>query len=95
MSNKILSLLLIRENGKVLLGMKKRGFGAGKYNGFGGKLEKGEDIQQCAMRELKEEAHINALDLSRRGVLIFDFENVEQNLEVHVISGMVYIHVIT
>ncbi len=29
----------IDEQNRILLGRKKRGFGADKYNGFGGKLE--------------------------------------------------------
>ena len=48
--NKILSLVLIRESARVLLGMKKRGFGQGRWNGFGGKVEKGETILQGAIR---------------------------------------------
>ena len=32
---KLLTLLFVRRPGQVLLGMKKRGFGAGRYNGFG------------------------------------------------------------
>ena len=39
----------------ILLGFKKAGFGAGKYNGFGGKLESGETIESAAVREVKEE----------------------------------------
>ena len=35
--------------------MKKRGFGAGKWNGFGGKVEPGETIVEAAVREVKEE----------------------------------------
>ena len=31
-----------------LLGRKKRGFGAGYYNGFGGKIEDGESFRACA-----------------------------------------------
>ena len=30
---KVLTLVLLREGTKVLLGMKKRGFGVGKWNG--------------------------------------------------------------
>ena len=41
--------------------MKKRGFGAGKFNGFGGKVELGESITQCAQREIEEEAGIRSL----------------------------------
>jgi 8-oxo-dGTP diphosphatase / 2-hydroxy-dATP diphosphatase len=42
----------VLENGDkaVLLGMKKRGFGAGKYNGFGGKIEENESNLDGAIR---------------------------------------------
>ena len=33
--NKVLTLVFVRRPGDVLLGMKKRGFGTGRYNGFG------------------------------------------------------------
>ncbi|KAK3246454.1 hypothetical protein CYMTET_16878 [Cymbomonas tetramitiformis] len=69
---------------KILLGMKKRGFGAGYYNGFGGKVEPGETIEQAALRELEEEAHVTALDMERRGVLRFIFDDNPQPWEVHV-----------
>ena len=51
---KIYSLVLIRdfENNKILLGYKKRGFGFGKWNGFGGKVEQSESISECAKRYL-------------------------------------------
>jgi 8-oxo-dGTP pyrophosphatase MutT (NUDIX family) len=42
--------------------MKKRGFGNGKYNGFGGKVENGETIQQAAIRETIEESGLTPLD---------------------------------
>ena len=35
--------------GRLLLGCKKRGFGAGKWNGFGGKLEGKETFRACAV----------------------------------------------
>ncbi|EIW71045.1 hypothetical protein TREMEDRAFT_59989 [Tremella mesenterica DSM 1558] len=40
---------------RVLLGRKKRGFGIGLWNGFGGKLDQGETMDQCVIRELYEE----------------------------------------
>ena len=52
---KVLTLVLLREDNRVLLGMKKRGFGAGKWNGFGGKLEAGETVVEAAAREVREE----------------------------------------
>ena len=50
MPNKVLTSVFIRESGKVLLGLKKRGFGVGFWNGFGGKVEKGETIEGGARR---------------------------------------------
>lgn len=44
----------VRPDGKLLLGRKKRGFGVSKWNGFGGKIEAGEDFLQCAVRELRD-----------------------------------------
>lgn len=47
-------LFLIRDD-EILLAMKKRGFGAGKWNGVGGKLEPEETLEQAAVRECQEE----------------------------------------
>ena len=33
---------------ELLLGLKKRGLGAGKFNGFGGKFDVGETAVECA-----------------------------------------------
>ena len=44
------SLVLLRDGNRILLGLKKRGFGVGKWNGFGGKLEKGETPLDSAHR---------------------------------------------
>lgn len=60
---------------RILLGMKKTGFGCGKYNGFGGKIEDNETALQAAIRELKEECGIEALaeELELVGLLDFIF----------------------
>ena len=47
---KTLTLVLVRQGQNVLLGMKKRGFGVGRWNGFGGKVEKQETILDSAKR---------------------------------------------
>ena len=56
-STKLLTLCSIIDfsSSKILLGYKKRGFGAGYYNGFGGKVQKDESIIDCAIRECKED----------------------------------------
>jgi len=44
------TLVFVVKGGEILLGMKKRGFGKGKWNGFGGKVEKNESIPAAAQR---------------------------------------------
>lgn len=62
---------------KILLGKKKTGFGQGKWNGFGGKLKKGEPLLECAIRELWEESGLKAKekDLKWIGKIDFIFQN--------------------
>lgn len=86
MKRKILTLCLIRRDGKILLGLKKRGFGMGRWNGFGGKLSIGETIEAAARRELKEESGLNSLGEEKRGILNFEFENNPEVLEVHIFA---------
>ena len=59
----------------VLLGMKKRGFGKGKWNGIGGKVEPGESLKQATVREVEEEigVKIDELDLKPAGSFSFVF----------------------
>lgn len=49
------TLVFLLRNGKILLAMKKRGFGTGKWNGPGGKCEPGETPEQTMIRECEEE----------------------------------------
>lgn len=81
---KVLTLLMIVRDGRVLLGLKKRGFGEGFLNGFGGKVEPGETVDEAALRELREEAGISALDATRRGVLTFVYDDQPRPMRVHV-----------
>lgn len=50
LSSKLLTLVMVVQPGRVLLGMKKRGFGVGRWNGFGGKVQAGETIEDAARR---------------------------------------------
>ena len=83
--------LLVKDNQRekeLLLAMKKRGFGAGKWNGVGGKLdsEKGDaDIIETAIRELKEEIGVKVEDLEKVAILSFYFPSKKEwNQDVHV-----------
>lgn len=81
-----MTLCMVHQGNKILLGMKKRGFGAGQWNGFGGKLNEGESMHDAALREIQEEVGITPQDLDERGVLTFEFEQDPKVLEVHIFS---------
>lgn len=63
--------MLFLVSDKILLGYKKRGFGKGKYNGFGGKPFPGETILDAAIREAKEESGLIVIDCKKVGIIDF------------------------
>ena len=67
------TLLFIIKNNKILLIRKKRGLGAGKINGPGGKLEPGETFLDCAIREVQEELCITPSAPEYIGENLFQF----------------------
>ena len=67
------NLCFIVKDGRVLLIRKKRGLGAGKINGPGGKVEPGETTLEAAIRETQEEIGVTPLHLEERGILHFQF----------------------
>ena len=80
-------VFLFNNKNQVLLGMKKRGFGEGKWNGFGGKNKGDETIIETALRELHEEAWIllNADQVQKAGILHFYWqEKSEWDQDVHI-----------
>lgn len=74
------------QNDKILLAMKKRGHGEGRWNGMGGKVEPGETIEQGAVREVREEVRIKITLLEKRAELIFDelHKGKREQIRVHV-----------
>lgn len=85
MRNTTLCFLVKEEH--ICLPMKKRGFGQDRHNGYGGKQDPGESIEETAKRELEEESKVqlsrDALSLVAR--LEFSFpEKPEWNQRVHV-----------
>ncbi|XP_067128442.1 oxidized purine nucleoside triphosphate hydrolase-like isoform X2 [Centruroides vittatus] len=85
-----MTIVLVRESNRVLLGLKKRGLGEGKWNGFGGKVQKGETIEEAAVRELKEESDLQANWLKKVGILDFEFVKNPLRLNVHVFTTSSY-----
>lgn len=67
-----LGFILSPDKQKVLLihrNARKDDYHIGKYNGLGGKLESNEDIKSGMMREIREEAGIECLEMELRGTI--------------------------
>jgi 8-oxo-dGTP pyrophosphatase MutT (NUDIX family) len=78
-------IIPVREDGKIMMGIKKVGLGEGKITLFGGKIEKKESPQQAAIRELAEEAHVRPGDgLKHYGHLTMDI----QNLRIRIVADV-------
>jgi len=86
MTKLITTLCVVHQDEKILLGMKKRGFGALRWNGFGGKVEKDETIEEAAARETREEVGIEALELEKLGVIDFKFQTNGEEIEVNIFN---------
>ncbi len=67
------TLLFVIRNGMMLLIHKKRGLGAGKINGPGGRIDHGEAPRDAAVREVQEELKVTPLDVRSCGELSFQF----------------------
>ncbi len=88
-----LCLLIKGDKKEILLAMKKRGFGIGKWNGVGGKIDfkKGDkNIIEAAIRETQEEIGVKAKDLEKVAVLNFYFpynKNWDQTVHVFLVKN--------
>jgi 8-oxo-dGTP pyrophosphatase MutT (NUDIX family) len=86
MNTKTLSLLFLKREGEILLAMKKRGFGEGRWNGVGGKVEEGESIEEAMVRETQEEISVTPTAYEKVGDIRFDeyFKGEPTIMHVHV-----------
>jgi len=91
---KLFTNAFIKQDGKLLLGFKKRGFGQGLYNGFGGKVEPNETPAKAAARELQEESGIQA-PLRKCGTLFFVVPNLEYAFHIDIFVAEEYTGTIT
>jgi len=80
-AQQLATLLFVVRDGQVLLIHKKRGLGAGKVNGPGGRLHHGESPLQGAIREVQEELCVTPLGVEYCGELAFQFVD---GLSIHV-----------
>lgn len=66
------TMLLLFRNDEIMLAMKKSGFGTGKFNGVGGKIDNDETIEEAMIRETKEEVGIIPTEYEKIGIISFD-----------------------
>lgn len=72
----VATLMFVLRDEEVLLIRKKRGLGAGKINGPGGRIENGETPLECAIRETEEELCITPAHIRPAGELFFHAEDM-------------------
>ena len=72
MKKQLTTLLLILQDNQILLAEKKRGFGAGKINGIGGKVKNGETIEEAMIRETQEEIGVTPTNFTKMATISFD-----------------------
>jgi len=79
------TLCILRKENQILLAMKKRGFGNGKYNGVGGKIENGETPENAMIRETEEEISVTPTKFEKVGVIEFDeyYKGNKENIMFH------------
>jgi mutator protein MutT len=80
------AVLFLRKGGQVLLAEKKRGFGEGKFNGIGGKLELGETVEQAMIRETQEEIGVTPTEYEQVATVDFDefIKGARENVRMYI-----------
>ncbi len=80
------TLLFVIRDDQILLIRKKRGLGAGKINGPGGRIEEDESPLEAAIREVQEEVGVTPTGIHQRGELYFQFVD-GYGIHVHVFTA--------
>ena len=71
---KLATLCYVQKDGKTLMlyrNKKENDYHEGKWNGLGGKFDPGESPEECAIREIKEEAGLIVKSLTMKGFITF------------------------
>lgn len=74
------TICLAMRDGKVYLAKKKRGLGAGFYNGYGGKVGPNETPEQAAAREIEEESTVRIDVNNLKKVAEINFSELDKAL---------------
>lgn len=74
------TLCFLVKDDQILLAMKKRGFGVGRWNGVGGKVKPPESVEDAMVRETSEEIGVTPREFRKVAELDFYFYNEEHKL---------------
>ena len=81
------TLAFLKREGETYLGVKQKKIGAGLYNGYGGKVEGEETIEQAMVRECEEEGEFTPTEYKK--VAEVEFMNPARDREL----GRMLVHV--
>ena len=79
---KLATLCYVMQEGKTLMlyrNKKENDYHEGKWNGLGGKFEPGETPEECAVRELKEETGLDAVNPRLKGMITFPMFDTKED----------------
>jgi len=85
------TVCFLYKDGKVLLARKTDKIGKGKLNGYGGGIEKGETVPECAVRELREESGVTAETRDLEKIAIVHFHNTKSDGGTFVLTVHFYL----
>ena len=83
------TLLFLRKSNRILLVIKKQGFGISKWNGIGGTLSPEESVEHALVRECEEQIGVILTTRHEVAVINFAYPNGNQPVrqKVHVFIG--------
>jgi 8-oxo-dGTP pyrophosphatase MutT (NUDIX family) len=84
-------LVYIIKDDQVLLGKRKSKYAKNKWNGFGGKVEAGEELEQSAVREVYEECGLKIKEelLNQKAEIIYKEPNSDWSVIAYTINSYV------
>ncbi len=83
------TLCLIQYHDQLLLLNREKKPWMGRWNGIGGKFEKGENALLCVKREIKEETGLDALNIKFEGLLKWSINDIIDDGTVFIFSAHV------
>lgn len=94
------TICCLKKGNQILLALKTKKIGMGRWNGYGGGIEPGENAKIAAVRELKEETGekepgddkgIIALPEDLEKIALVDFHNTKSDGSTFVLRGHIYL----